>query len=71
MSQEELEIEIDPSGKVTMRTKGIKGAACMEYADLLAHIVGREESRERTHEFYETSVHEHVRTTVDVKQHRR
>ena len=68
MAQEELEIEIDPTGKVTMRTKGIKGPACMEYADLLAFIVGREESREKTHEFYEAT--EHVRHTVDVKQRR-
>jgi hypothetical protein len=68
MAQEELEIEIDPTGKVTMRTKGIKGPACMQYADLLAFIVGREESREKTNEFYEAT--EHVRRTVDVKQHR-
>src|SRR5215213_6505561 len=53
MAQEELEIEIDPSGKVTMRTKGVKGPVCMEYADLLARIVGREESREKTHEHFE------------------
>jgi len=68
MSQEELEIEIDSTGKVTMRTKGVKGPVCMEYADLLAQIVGREESREKTNEYYEAT--EHVRRGVDVKQHR-
>ena len=67
MAREELEIEIDPSGKLTMRTKGIKGPACMEWADLLAQIVGREESRQKTNEYYETA-HEHVRPHVDVKQ---
>ena len=69
MAQEELEIEIDPTGKVTMRTKGVKGPVCMNYADLLAQIVGREESREKTHEFMEAQ--EHVVRRVDVKQHLR
>ena len=66
---EELEIEIDPSGKVKMRTKGVKGEVCMHYADLLAQIVGREETRERTSEFYEAE--QHVHRQVDVKQYRR
>jgi hypothetical protein len=70
MAQEELEIEIDPSGKVTMRTKGVKGQACMEYADLIAYIVGREESREKTNEYFEQQ-QEHVVRRVDVKQHLR
>ena len=65
---EELEIEIDKTGKVTMRTKGIKGPVCMEFADLLAHIVGREESREKTHEYLESK--EHVVRRVDVQQRR-
>jgi hypothetical protein len=68
MAQEELEIEIDATGKVTMRTKGIKGPVCMEYADLLARIVGREESREKTHEHFEAEAH--VRRQLSVKQQR-
>ena len=52
---EELEIEIDTSGQVTMRTKGIKGPACMNWADLIVEIVGREQERQKTQEFYETS----------------
>jgi len=69
MAQEELEIEIDPSGKVTVRTKGIKGPACMDYADLMAQIIGREESRETTSEFYE-SAHVEGRRRIDIKQGR-
>jgi hypothetical protein len=69
MAQEELEIEIDPNGKVTMRTKGIKGPVCMDYADLMAQIIGREEGRETTSEFYETAEVE-TRGRVDVKQRR-
>ena len=54
MAKEELEIEISPSGKVTARTIGIKGPRCLDLADLLARIVGREESRTLTNEYYET-----------------
>ena len=68
MAKEELEIEISPTGKVTMRTIGIKGPRCLEYADLLARIVGREESRELTNEYYEAEGH--VSRQIDIKQRR-
>lgn len=54
MAKEELEIEISPTGKVTARTIGIKGPRCLDLADLLARLVGREESRTLTNEYYET-----------------
>jgi hypothetical protein len=56
MAQEEFEIEISRDGKVTVRTKGIKGEACLDYADLFAQILGQVESRQLTHEYYETDV---------------
>jgi hypothetical protein len=65
---EELEIEIDKSGKVTMRTKGVKGEACMDLADLMAQIVGREVSRQKTQEFHEQPVH--LVTRQEVRQRR-
>ena len=68
MAQEELEIEIAPDGKVTVTTRGIKGPACMDYADLMAQILGREEQREKTAEYYETE--EQVHRHVSLKQHR-
>jgi hypothetical protein len=68
MAREELEIEISPSGKVTARTIGIKGPRCLDVAELLARIVGREESRELTSEYYEAS--EQVQEHIDVKQRR-
>ncbi len=55
MAREELEIEIGPSGKVTARTIGIKGPRCLDLAEFLARIVGREESRELTREYYEAA----------------
>ena len=54
---EELEIEISPTGQVTVRTIGIKGTKCLDAAEFIARIVGREESRELTHEYHETEQH--------------
>jgi hypothetical protein len=66
MAQEEIEIEISPSGKVTARTKGYKGASCLDIADVLAQIIGREESRELTSEYYE--IETTVKRHTEVKQ---
>jgi len=54
MADKELEIEISPTGQVSVKAKGIKGHECTHWADLMAQIVGREESRRMTSEFYET-----------------
>jgi hypothetical protein len=56
MAQEELEIEIDATGKVTVRTKGIKGAACLDVVEALARLIGREAARQLTSEYYEQAV---------------
>jgi len=68
MAKEELEIEISPSGKVTARTIGVKGPRCLDLADLLARIVGREESRTLTNEYYETE--QHVTDQLEIHQRR-
>jgi hypothetical protein len=68
MAKEELEIEISPSGKVTARTIGIKGPRCLDLADLLARIVGQEESRTLTNEYYETE--QHVQDYLQVHERR-
>jgi hypothetical protein len=67
MAQEELEIEIGPDGKVTVRTKGIKGPRCVDLAEAVARIVGQIESQQKTNEYYESETD--VRHHVDV--HRR
>jgi Protein of unknown function (DUF2997) len=54
MAQEEFEIEISRDGKVKVRTKGIKGSRCLDFADLFVQLIGKEESRELTSEYYET-----------------
>ncbi len=68
MAQEEFEIEIGADGKVTVRTKGIKGPVCLEYAELFAQIIGREESRQLTTEYYEAPGE--VRVTNQLRQRR-
>ncbi len=62
MAEQELEITISPEGKVTVHTHGLKGEACLKYAQLLVEILGREETLEKTSEYYETQqVESHVR----------
>lgn len=68
MAKEELEIEISPTGKVTVRTIGIKGPRCLEYAEMVARIIGQEDSRELTSEYYEAETD--VRGQVDIQQRR-
>jgi hypothetical protein len=61
----ELEIEISETGQVTVRPKGIKGKECIHWAELLAQIVGKEEARQFTSEYYEaqqeTQAHQNLK----------
>jgi hypothetical protein len=68
MAQEEIEIEINREGKVTVRTIGIKGPQCLDAAEQFAQILGREESRQLTQEYYESQ--QQTEHRVDVKRHR-
>jgi hypothetical protein len=68
VAHEEFEIEINPQGKVTVRTKGIKGPRCLDYAALFAQIIGPEESRQLTGEYYEQSTD--VQQQEHIKQRR-
>jgi hypothetical protein len=69
MAQEEIEIEISPSGKVTVRTIGIKGPRCLDVAELFAQVIGREESRDLTSEYYESQ--EQIQRQIDVRARRK
>lgn len=64
---EELEIEISPTGQVTVRTIGIKGERCIDAAAFIAQIVGKEESRELTSEYYEAQ--QHIQQHQNVRKH--
>jgi hypothetical protein len=56
MDHEELEIEIGANGKVTVRTIGIKGPRCVDVAEAIAQLIGREESRRLTEEYHEAGI---------------
>lgn len=68
MAEREMEIEIGKDGKVTVRTIGVKGPECMDLADLMVQIIGREEERQKTAEYYEVS--EEASNRIDVRQQR-
>lgn len=52
MQHPELEIVISKSGKITLEVRGAPGPRCLDYAELVREIVGREESRTLTAEYY-------------------
>jgi hypothetical protein len=66
MAKEEFEIEVDRDGKVTIKTIGIKGPRCVDAAEALAMLIGREEARQLTGEYYE--VDQQVSGQVDIRQ---
>ena len=70
MAREELEIEIDAQGHVTVHTKGFKGKSCLKIAEALVQALGREESRQLTNEYYEAEQTQTTQTHVDVHQRR-
>ena len=59
MKTPEYRIEITNDGQVRVEVSGSQGQPCMDLADLIRDIVGHEESREKTVEYYsqDGSVH--------------
>lgn len=51
MERPEFDIRIARNGKVTVEVKGTSGPRCLELADLIREIVGREEQRQLTAEY--------------------
>ncbi len=52
MSRPEFDITIGKDGKVTVRVTGVSGAECLQLSDMLKQLIGHEESRQVTSEFY-------------------
>lgn len=50
MSQPQFDIRIDTHGKMTIKVSGTSGEECAKLTDMLARIVGIEDSREYTSE---------------------
>jgi hypothetical protein len=51
--REELEIEISPDGRITVRVKGVPGKECLEASRFLEEALGRRVTRELTPEYYQ------------------
>ncbi|MFH1746680.1 MAG: DUF2997 domain-containing protein [Planctomycetota bacterium] len=66
MNTPEFEITISRSGKVSVEISGAKGPRCLKYAELLKEIVGHEQERRLTGEFYEPETR--VRFDTEVRQ---
>ena len=66
MAKEEFEIEVRADGRVTIKTIGIKGPRCVDAAEALAKLIGREEARQLTGEYYEAD--QTVSGHIDVRQ---
>ncbi|MEE8121263.1 MAG: DUF2997 domain-containing protein [Anaerolineales bacterium] len=67
MSLPEFEITISKTGKVKVHVKGVKGQKCIEMADLLKEIVGSEEDRELTADYYAPDVKVKINAQARVK----
>jgi len=52
MDRPEFDITIGKDGKLRVQVKGAHGEKCLELADLIRDIVGQEESRQLTSEYY-------------------
>jgi hypothetical protein len=54
MGAHEFDIRIDKDGQVRVKVHGSSGEECMKLSDMIRDIIGREESRELTSEYYGT-----------------
>ena len=68
MKDEEIEIVIGADGKVVVRTIGIKGPRCLDVAEAIAQIIGREESRRLTEEYHEAGIQSHAHVEQRVRR---
>ena len=53
----ELDINIAPDGTLKLDIKGVKGKACLDTTELFKKLVGPEQKRKLTTEYYETDTH--------------
>ena len=68
MPTPEFDIVLSPGGQVKVTITGVQGPRCLEYAELIREIVGREEQRELTADYYAASgqvrIDAHAQTRV-------
>lgn len=59
MQNQEIEITIEPNGKIAYTIKGIKGSACESISALLEQL-GNVEEENKTGEYYEYGSDAHI-----------
>ncbi len=59
MQNQEIEITIEPNGKIVYTIKGIKGSACESISALLEQL-GNVEEENKTGEYYEYGSDAHI-----------
>lgn len=64
MARPEFDISIGKDGKVTVKVHGVSGAKCIELSDMVRDIVGKEDSRRLTSEYYGGDGHVRIDTHV-------
>lgn len=52
MKKPSLDISIGKDGKVSVKVHGVSGPECLRLTDAIAKIIGHEESRSLTSEYY-------------------
>ncbi|MCG8405959.1 MAG: DUF2997 domain-containing protein [Phycisphaerales bacterium] len=65
MERPEFDITIGKDGKVTVEVKGTSGKRCLELADLIKEIVGREDKRTLTTDYYAQDGKVRINTKVN------
>ena len=67
MSRPEFEITIGKDGVVTVHVTGVSGPECIALSDMLKQIIGHEESRTLTSEFYGPDGQVRIETRVQAR----
>ena len=67
MKFHEFEIGISPDGEVKVHIKGIKGKACMQYAEMFERILGEIADVEHTSDYYEKPDQVKVQPRLKIK----
>jgi len=66
--QEELEIEIDATGRVQVQVKGMPGKRCLDYVKIFQDLLGPVTDQRPTEEFYQEIVEtQHVGNKQSVR----
>lgn len=68
MEHPEFNITITRKGKVKVHVEGVKGQRCVEMADLIKEIVGHEDERRLTSDYYAQDGAVRIHTDVGVSR---